>query len=109
MRRLLAIVEFLFFYIKEVVVSNFRVAYDVLTPENQMRPGIIALDIADMTDAQIWLMANLITMTPGTLGLAVSGDHQKIYIHAMYLDRPPEEVAARLMNDYGKRVKRVLW
>ena len=73
-----------------------------------MKPGIIALDVADMSAAQISLMANFITMTPGTLGLAVSKDQKKLYIHAMYLDAAAEEVAARLLNDYGKRVKRVI-
>ena len=108
MMRVWAWIEFLLFYLKEVLVSNLRVAYDVLTPEHKMTPGIIALDVADMTDAQITLMANSITMTPGTLGLTVSENHDKLYIHAMYLDGSPEAVAKKLLNDYGKRVKRVI-
>lgn len=108
MMRILAFIEFILFYLKEIMVSNLRVAYDVLTPEHKMTPGIIAVDVADMSDVQISLMANFITMTPGTLGLAVSEDHKKLYIHAMYLDASPEEVAAQLLNDYGKRVKRVI-
>lgn len=108
MMKLFAWIEFLLFYIKEVLVSNLRVAYDVLTPKHYMRPGIIALDVADMSDAQVTMMANFITMTPGTLGLAVSDDHAKLYIHAMYLDGDSKELAAKMLNDYGKRVKRVV-
>lgn len=108
MRRLIAIIEFIFFYLTEILKSNLRVAHDVLTKEHLMTPGIIALDVSDMSDAQISLMANFITMTPGTLGLAVSDDHNKLYIHAMYLDTSADEVAADLINDYGKRVKRVV-
>lgn len=108
MRKVIAWIEFIAFYIAEILKSNLRVAYDVLTPEHKMTPGIIALDVSDMTDAQISLMANFITMTPGTLGLAVSADHSKLYLHAMYLDAPAEEVAAQLLHDYGKRVKRVV-
>jgi multicomponent Na+:H+ antiporter subunit E len=108
MMRILAFLESLIFYLKEIIFSNLRVAYDVLTPTHQMTPGIIALDVSDYSDAQISLMANFITMTPGTLGLAVSEDHSKLYIHAMYLDSTPEEVAEQLLNDYGKRVKRVI-
>jgi len=107
MMRILAFLEFLLFYLKEILVSNVRVAYDVLTPTHRMTPGIIALDVSDFTDAQISMMANFITMTPGTLGLAVSDDHSTLYIHAMYLDSPAEAVAEQLLNDYGKRVKRV--
>ena len=108
MIRILAWIEFLLFYVKEVLVSNLRVAHDVLTPKHHMRPGIIALDVADMTDAQVAVMANFITMTPGTLGISVSEDHEKLYIHAMYVDDSSEELAAKMLNDYGKRVKRVV-
>jgi multicomponent Na+:H+ antiporter subunit E len=98
----------LLFYIGEILKSNLRVAYDVLTPEHKMTPGIIALDVSDMSEAQLCVMANFITMTPGTLGLAVSEDHSKFYVHAMYLDASAEELATQLINDYGKRVKRVI-
>ncbi len=108
MMRILAFLEFILFYVKEIFVSNIRVAYDVLTPTHQMTPAIIALDVSTYTDSQISMMANFITMTPGTLGLTVSEDHNKLYIHAMYLDDSPEVVAEQLLNDYGKRVKRVL-
>ncbi|CAA6678336.1 MULTISPECIES: Na+/H+ antiporter subunit E [unclassified Lentimonas] len=108
MKRLFAFAEFLLFYLKEVLVSNLRVAYDVLTPTHRMTPGIIALNVADMSDRQIALMANFITMTPGTLGLTVSENHDKLYIHSMYLDGEVEEIADQLLNDYGKRVRRVV-
>ena len=108
MMRILAWIEFILFYLKEVLVSNLRVAYDVLTPKHHMTPGIIALDVADMTDAQVAVMANFITMTPGTLGLSVSEDHSKLYIHVMYVDGSSEALAAKMLNDYGKRVKRVV-
>lgn len=108
MSRLIAWIEFIFFYITEILKSNLRVAHDVLTPEHKMTPGIIVINVAELTDGQISLMANFITMTPGTLGLAVSDDHTKLYIHAMYLDAPADEVAEQLFNDYGKRVQRVV-
>ena len=108
MMRILAWIEFILFYLKEIFVSNLRVAYDVLTPKHHMTPGIIALDVADMTDAQVAVMANFITMTPGTLGITVSENHDKLYIHAMYVDGSSEELAAKMLNDYGKRVKRVV-
>lgn len=108
MMRILAFTEFLLFYIKEIIVSNVRVAHDVLTPTHHMTPGVIALDVRDYTDGQISMMANFITMTPGTLGLTVSESRDRLYIHAMYLDASPEEVAAQLLNDYGRRVKRVV-
>jgi multicomponent Na+:H+ antiporter subunit E len=105
--RLLRFIEFLLFYLKEVAVSNLRIAHDVLTPRHRMKPGIIWVDVGDLGERQLAAMANLITMTPGTLGMYVSKDRQKLYIHAMYLDSDAESMGAALASDYGKRVKNV--
>jgi len=107
MKRFFSIINLLVFYLKEVILSNLRVAHDVITPRHRMKPGIIALNIEGQTDRQIFFMANLITMTPGTLGLAVSEDRKRLYIHAMYIDGSPKELAESLEEDYGRRVKSV--
>lgn len=107
MRRIIAFIGFLLFYASEVVKSNFRVAYDVLTPRHRMRPGVIAVDVRGMTDRQVLFMANFITMTPGTLGLAVSPGRTKLYIHAMYTDEGVEALSRELSETYGKRVRDV--
>ncbi|PXA04745.1 sodium:proton antiporter [Coraliomargarita sinensis] len=107
MSRIFATIAFLLFYIKEVVKSNFRVAQDVLTPEFGMEPGVIAVNVEGMTDRQLLFMANLITMTPGTLGLYVSEDHTRLYIHTMYADGQIDAMVTELENDYGRRVRRV--
>jgi len=105
--RLLRILEFIIFYIKEIVLSNLRIAHDVLTPTHHMKPGIIAIKVDDLSENQLAAMANLITMTPGTLGVYVSKDHSKLYIHVMYMDKSPESMGKDLAREYGGRVKRV--
>ena len=107
MNRVTAILSFSIFYFVEVVKSNLRVAHDVLTPKYLMKPGVISLDVEDLTDHQLLFMANLITMTPGTLGLDFSDDHNKLYIHAMYIDEDVETLEEELENTYGKRVRSV--
>jgi multicomponent Na+:H+ antiporter subunit E len=105
--KLLSALNLAIFYVKEVVLSNLRVAHDVVTPRHRMKPGIVVLDVADLTDRQIFFMANLITMTPGTLGLIVSPSHDRLFVHAMYIDGSPEDLARELSEEYGRRVCRV--
>lgn len=105
--KLFAILNLAAFYLKEVILSNLRVAHDVITPRHRMKPGIIVLDVAGLTDRQIFMMSNLITMTPGTLGLTVSPEHDRLFVHAMYVDGSPEEMARQLREHYGRRVCRV--
>jgi multicomponent Na+:H+ antiporter subunit E len=79
----------LFTYLgKELVRSNLRVAYDVITPTIYMRPGIVAVPLEARTDMEIALMANMITLTPGTMSLGVSQDRKYLYVHSMFIDDP---------------------
>jgi len=105
--RLFRILEFLCFYLKEIVVSNLRIAHDVLTPRHRMKPGILSVEVDDLEESQLAAMANLITMTPGTLGVYVSRDRRLLYIHSMYMDRDADTMGKELARDYGGRVKRV--
>ncbi|WPJ95274.1 Na+/H+ antiporter subunit E [Coraliomargarita algicola] len=107
MRRILHFIGFIVFYIGEVVKSNLRVAYDVLTPTHHMKPGIIAVDVAGMSDRQLLFMANFITMTPGTLGICFSENKDKLYLHAMYLEEDLAALSKELSDTYGKRVRNV--
>jgi len=107
MKRFFAAVNLFFFYLKEVLLSNFRVAHDVITPRHRMKPGIICVDVEGLSDWQIFFMSNLITMTPGTLGLTVSRDKKRLFIHAMYIDGSAEELARSLREDYGRKVQSV--
>lgn len=70
-------------FIVELVLSSFRVAREVLRPGLNFHSGIIALPLKIDRDAEITLLANLITLTPGTLSLDVSNDKSVIYVHGM--------------------------
>lgn len=83
-------IGFVVLFFKEVMVSTLRITYDVLTPTNYMKPGVIAVQLDARTDAEITLLANVITLTPGTLSLDVSDDRKFLYIHAMYIDDPDD-------------------
>lgn len=85
-RRLPRLVMFAGFFLKELCKSNLRVAFDIITPIWHMRPGVIAMPLEARTDLEIAFVANLFTLTPGTLSLDVSDDKRVLYIHAMFLD-----------------------
>ena len=73
-------------FLRDLVVSNLRVAYDVLTPTHYMRPAVVAVPLRAKTDGAITILANMISLTPGTLSLDVSSDRSVLYLHVMYLD-----------------------
>ena len=101
--RLWRIIGFFFYFLKEMIVSSLRVAYDVLTPPIHSRPGVVKVPIRAETDLEITLLANLITLTPGSVTLDVSPDRKSLYIHAMFID-DPESVRADITNGLERRL-----
>lgn len=86
--RILRIPSFTVFFLAELVKANFRVAIDALTPRHHMTPGIVAIPLDVRGKFEITLLANLITLTPGTLSLDVSDDRKVLYVHSMYVVNP---------------------
>lgn len=80
------LVAFLGLYAWDFVAASLRVAHDVLTPTFHMKPGVIRVPLAATTDIEISVLANLLSLTPGTLSLEVSRDRSELFLHAMYID-----------------------
>ena len=85
-RKVPRVIRFTLFFLKELIRSNIRVAWDVLTPTDYMLPGVIAVPLEARTEGEITMLANMISLTPGTLSLDVSSDRNVLYIHVMYLE-----------------------
>lgn len=94
------------FFVKELVVSSLRVVWEVLTPGQHSRPGIIALPLDVETPVEITMLANLISLTPGTLSLELSEDRRTLYVHAMFID-DIEALRAETKNQLEQRILRV--
>jgi multicomponent Na+:H+ antiporter subunit E len=97
------IIDLFLFMLFEIVISNLRVARDVLRPTMALRPGIIAVPLDVSTDAEITLLVNMVMLTPGTLAIDVSSSRGELYIHTMNGD-DPEEVRAQIKNGFERRV-----
>lgn len=91
-KRFFYFISFCGFYIKENLVANFKVALDVVTPKHHMKPGVVAVPIELQKDWQIFLLSNLISLTPGTLCLDVAPDRKTLFVHFMYMHNRYEAV-----------------
>ncbi|WP_342449244.1 Na+/H+ antiporter subunit E [Acetomicrobium sp. S15 = DSM 107314] len=59
--------------------ANIDVALRVIT--GKIRPGIVKVDIGLTNDISTTLLANSITLTPGTLTVDVDEEERALYIH----------------------------
>jgi len=80
------LIRFAFFYLKELFVANLRVAATVLSPRMEVTPAVIAIPLEAESELSISLLANLITLTPGSLTLDISVDSRVLYVHTMYAE-----------------------
>lgn len=87
----------------ELILSNVRIARDVLRPVKYLSPGVLAVPLDVTTDVEITLLSNLITLTPGTIGLDVSEDRKVLYIHAMHV-ADGERVKHGIKQGFERRI-----
>lgn len=104
--RFLGAIGLIVFFLYELLLSSVRVAIDVLRPAFTMRPAIIEVPLDVQDDVQITMLANLISLTPGTLSVDVSDDKRNLYVHAMYGDDPDAEVK-RIKRSFERRIQEV--
>lgn len=85
----------------ELAKSAWKVALMVVSPKVDIKPGIFAYPLTVTRDFEITLLANLITLTPGTLSVDVSEDRKTLYVHAIDCSDP--EAARRDIADGFER------
>ena len=90
-----------FFY--ELVLSGLRVAKLVLTPRMELKPGIFAYPLKVDRNFEITLLANLITLTPGTLSVDVSADRRTLFVHAIDCS-DPDQTRRDIANGFERRI-----
>lgn len=86
-------VAYIFYYLKALITSNLNVAGIVLSPDLPVRPGIVKVKTGLKSAMGRMLLANSITLTPGTLSVDIDGEW--LYIHWVTVDSPDIEAATQ--------------
>lgn len=74
-----ATIRYILFFLKELVKSNIKLAGLVLSPDLPINPGIVKVRTKLQSPMGRLLLANSITLTPGTLTVELDG--QWLYVH----------------------------
>lgn len=101
-----AIGKLIYIFIRELILSNIAIVKVVYQRKLDIQPGIIALPTELKKNWEITLLANLITLTPGTLSVLVSQDYRTIYIHAMDI-RDKDEVIQSIKGTFEDAIMEV--
>ena len=83
LRRVQRVSLLLLLFLWELVRSSVRVAITIMSPKMNLKPAFFAFPLTVDRDIEITVLANLITLTPGTLSVDVSNDRKTLYIHCL--------------------------
>jgi len=98
---------YLFIFIWACIKANLDVAYRVLHPAMPIRPGIVKVKTTLKSEFAKTLLANSITMTPGTITVDIIGDY--MYIHWIYIRSEDPEVYTKIITGvFEKYIKRIV-
>jgi multicomponent Na+:H+ antiporter subunit E len=101
--RPLRIVGLALLFLYELLMSGVRVARLVLSPRMELKPGIFAYPLTVDRNFEITLLANMITLTPGTLSVDVSDDRKVLFVHAIDCS-DPERTRRDIAEGFERRI-----
>jgi multicomponent Na+:H+ antiporter subunit E len=105
-RRYFWLLVYLVIFAWECLKANFDVAYRVLHPSMPIRPGIVRVKLELKSDFAKTMLANSITMTPGTITVDLIGD--ELYVHWIYVrSEDPVAYSHRIAGRFEKYIKKI--
>lgn len=106
-RRIFQTVGFLAYFVKILIQSNWTVAKVLMRPGFNESPRVIRYSVEGLTNLQITALANVITLTPGTLSMDISEDKKTLYVHCMF--GVSREQITRDLDDLRDRIMKELF
>jgi multicomponent Na+:H+ antiporter subunit E len=91
----------------EIIKANFDVAYRVLHPKMPIKPGIVVIKTSLKSDIARLILANSITLTPGTFTLDVIGDN--LLIHWINVKTEDIDDATKVIGERFEKYLRVIF
>lgn len=96
---------YLLILIWECIKANLDVAYRVLHPRMPIKPGIVKVKLDLQSEFARAMLANSITMTPGTISVDIIDDY--IYVHWIYVSsEDPAQYTRKITGRFEKYIKK---
>lgn len=81
----LAVVHFAGFFVYKLIESNLVLAWEIITPQNQINTGIVRVPLRTEANLATIVVADAVTLTPGTLVIEADGSPPVLYVNVLHL------------------------
>ncbi len=82
-RKLGSITKLLYLFAVELVKSCVIVIGQIIRPKMNIQPGIFRMETRLKSEWEITMLANMLTLTPGSVIMEVAPEEGVFYVHAM--------------------------
>ncbi len=106
-RRPLVLIRLLGVVAYDILVANVAVARLVLGPPRNIQPAFIEMPLQLRSEVGISLLANTVSLTPGTVSAFVTADRSRLIVHSLHAT-DPAEIIATIRTRYETPLKEVL-
>ena len=81
----LASLYFMVFVLYKLVEANLYLAWEIVTPRNRINVGVVAVPLRTESTTAAMIVANVITLTPGSITIESLGSPPTLYVNVMHL------------------------
>jgi multicomponent K+:H+ antiporter subunit E len=106
-RRPLLLLRFSAVVLYDILVANVAVARLILGRQESLQPAFVVMPLALRSELAISLLANTISLTPGTVSAFLSADRRCLVVHSLHTT-DPEELLATIRERYETPLKEIL-
>ncbi|MEC0127377.1 Na+/H+ antiporter subunit E [Paenibacillus pabuli] len=104
--RVWAIIKLIALLFRELVRASIEVIRQIVKPKLDIRPGIFSYQTQLSSDWEVTLLCLMISLTPGSLPLEISGNQRKLYIHALDI-KDEQKMSDDIKNTFEKAIMEV--
>ncbi|PCJ84263.1 MAG: Na+/H+ antiporter subunit E [Thiotrichaceae bacterium] len=102
----LTLLKFLIIVLFDIIIANVMVAKLILGSNKNLKPAFFYIDLDIQTPLGISLLANTISLTPGTVSCDLSTDRRHLLVHALHVEDVPDAIK-QIKQRYETPLKKV--
>lgn len=103
-RRKIAFARFVIVFLREFLMANVHLSWAIIVrSRNKMHPNFITYDVEGLSKLELFILAQCISLTPGTTSVEVCEDQKKLVLHAFDADEPQ-----RVRDQLDKTLKQAI-
>lgn len=104
--RPIALIRFVPLFLWDVIIANFSVAWLILNWRRKLRPTWIVIPLELTAPHAITTLANVISLTPGTVSSQLGRDRKTLLVHVLDVE-DPDAMVRHIKSRYEARLKEI--